>query len=268
MQQVTSTDGTTIAYTRIGAGPPLILVDGALCYRDFGPMPDIAQRLSDNHTVYFYDRRGRGESGNTEPFDKVREIEDIAALLAEAGGRAFLFGISSGAALALEAANALDGIEKLALYEAPLILDTTMSPLPADFRQRLQRSIDQGRPGDAVKAFMKRVGTPGFAIVMMRFMPMWKKLTAVGPTLPHDISFIEPDSRGNPLPEGRWPNVGMPTLAIGGGKSPDYLKNAMKGIAANLPDARYLELEGQTHMVKPEVLVPALKTFFRDGGTR
>ena len=128
MPTVISKDGTPIAFERSGSGPALILVDGALCYRAFGPMPQLAALLARDFTVYTYDRRGRGESGLTAPFAVEREVEDIAALLEEAGGAACVYGISSGAALALEAANRSPGIRKLALYEAPFIVDGSRPP--------------------------------------------------------------------------------------------------------------------------------------------
>ncbi|HEV8174641.1 MAG TPA: alpha/beta hydrolase, partial [Actinoplanes sp.] len=133
MSTVTSADGTTIAYETLGSGPALILVDGAMCYRDFGPARGLAKALADSYTVYIYDRRGRGGSGNTLPWSPAREVDDLAALLAAAGGSAYLFGCSSGAVLAADAANVLPGFTKLALYEPPFIVDDTREPREPSF---------------------------------------------------------------------------------------------------------------------------------------
>lgn len=138
MSNVISKDGTTIAYDKIGNGPPLILVDGALCYRESGPNGPLASELKEHFTVFTYDRRRRGESTNTPPYSVAREIEDIEALINEASGEAFLYGISSGAALALEAINAGLSVKKLALYEAPFIVDDSRDPVPEDYLDELR----------------------------------------------------------------------------------------------------------------------------------
>jgi pimeloyl-ACP methyl ester carboxylesterase len=154
MNTVRSKDGTFIAFDRAGDGPPIILVDGALCYRASGPMGPLSKLLTPHFTVFTYDRRGRGDSSNTAPYSAEREIEDIDALIKEAGGSAFVYGISSGAALALEAANCGLAIKGLALYEAPFIVDATHPPIPEDFLARLNELIASDRRGDAVKMFL------------------------------------------------------------------------------------------------------------------
>jgi pimeloyl-ACP methyl ester carboxylesterase len=262
MSTVISQDGTRIAYETTGSGPPIILVDGAMCFRASGPMRQIAAELAPHFTVYLYDRRGRGESSNTMPYTPEREVEDIAALLAAAGGSAFVFGISSGAALALDAANRLDGITRLALYEAPFVVDDTETPLPLDFRARMSAHLAAGKAGAAVKMFMQRVRVPAFAIMMMRLMPMWKTLTGIAHTLPYDIEIIERHQRGTPLRTDEWPHVRVETLVIDGGKSPAWMRNGQRAISEVLPNARYATLPGQTHMVKAEALAPALIEFF------
>ncbi|MEP7000216.1 MAG: alpha/beta fold hydrolase [bacterium] len=264
VEKVQSRDGTWIAYERIGSGPAVILVDGALCRRDFGPARPLAKLLSDRYTVFIYDRRGRGESGNSLPYNVAREVEDIAALVFEAGGSVFLYGISSGAALALEAANAFPNlVKKLALYEAPFIVDNTRPAIAADFLARLDSLVADGERGAAVKSFMRFVGTPGFAIVIMQLLPVWKQLKAVAHTLPYDIQTVAPFQRGEHLPTTRWTNAKVPTLVADGGKSPAWIRNAMKQLASVLPMATYRTLEGQTHMLKPEVMTPVLADFFR-----
>jgi pimeloyl-ACP methyl ester carboxylesterase len=98
MSKVISKDGTEIAYETKGSGKAVILVDGAICYRNFGPMGYLSDLMASNFKVYIYDRRGRGESSNSKPFAVEREIEDLDALIREAGG-SMIFGISSGACL-------------------------------------------------------------------------------------------------------------------------------------------------------------------------
>lgn len=260
--KVISKDGTPIAFERSGSGPALILVDGALCYRAFGPMPQLAARLAPHFTVYTYDRRGRGASGDTAPYAVEREIEDIEALVREAGGSAFAYGVSSGAALALEAANRVRGIRKLALYEAPFIVDDTRAPVLTEW-ERIDEAVAAGRSSDALKEFMKLVGVPGIFIALMRVMPAWPKLKAVAHTLRYDGALMREHQRGKPLPARRWSAVDVPTLAVAGGKSPEWMRNAMAALANVLPRARHGTLEGQNHMVKPKALAPVLVEFFQ-----
>ncbi|MBK1785475.1 alpha/beta fold hydrolase [Prauserella cavernicola] len=261
MSTVTSADGTRIAYDRTGEGDPLILVDGAMCYRGQGPMTALAKELTPRFTVYTYDRRGRGESGDTAPYAVERELEDLAALLREAGGSAHLFGASSGAMLALEAANSGLAVRKLALYEPPLVVDDSRPPLPADLAEQYERSLAAGRPGDAVATFMRQVEVPGFMIALMRLMPVWKKLKGVAPTLPYDAAFVTRFQQGEPLPRDRWNGVTVPTLVADGGKSPTWMRNGVGALAGLLPNARYRTLPGQTHMIKEKVLAPVLAEF-------
>jgi pimeloyl-ACP methyl ester carboxylesterase len=262
MTTVTSADGTRIAYERTGAGPAVLLVDGAMCYRASGPARPLAQRLSSTFTVYTYDRRGRGESGDTAPYAVEREVEDIEALIKEAGGAACVYGISSGAALALEAANRGAGITRLALYEAPFIVDDTLPARPDDYLDQLDALIAADRRGDAVRTFMRTVGVPGVFIALMRIMPAWSKLTGVAHTLPYDFRVLGDTGRGRPLPGDRWTEATMPTLVMDGGKSPTWMRNAMAQFAEVLPAATYRTLPGQTHMLKPDAVAPVLREFF------
>ena len=262
MNKVISKDGTAIAFDRSGRGPAIILVDGALCYRASGPMGPLVAVLAPHFTVYSYDRRGRGESGDTAPYAVEREVEDIEALLQEAGGSAFVYGISSGAALALEAANRLPGIEKLALYEAPFIVDDSRPPLPEDYLARLNGLIASDSRGGAVKLFLSMVGVPAVVLFVMGLTPVWRKLKAVAHTLPYDITIVKDNQRGKPLAAGRWASVTVPTLAMDGGKSPAWIRHGMAALSRVLPNAKLRTLEGQTHMVKPSVLAPALVEFF------
>jgi pimeloyl-ACP methyl ester carboxylesterase len=256
-----SKDGTPIAFNRIGDGPPVILVDGALCYRGMGESGQLAALLAPHFTVFTYDRRGRGGSGDTSPYDVEREIEDIAALLSEAGGETFLWGMSSGAVLGLEAANRLSGIKKLALYEAPFIVDDSRSTTERDWA-RIAEAVAANRRSEAVKLFLKLVGVPAFFMAVMPLMPMWSKLKAIAHTLPYDGAIVGDNQRGKPLPTGRWASVTVPALVMDGGKSPAWMRHGNQSVASVLPNARYQTLEGQTHMLKPKAHAPILVEFF------
>ncbi|MBB5956433.1 pimeloyl-ACP methyl ester carboxylesterase [Saccharothrix tamanrassetensis] len=261
MGQVTSNDGTKIAYSKIGSGPALIIVDGALCSRSFGPAGKLAEALAPHFTVYTYDRRGRGESGNTAPYDVAREVEDIAALIEEAGGRAHLFGMSSGGTLVAEAVHRGVPVNRFAIYESPMVVDGTREPMSADLPAEVSRAVAEDRRGDAVKLFMDYVGTPKVVTALMRIMPPWKKLKAVAHTLPHDFALVGEFQRGVQPPADRWAGAKAPGLVIAGGKSPEYMRNAQASLARALPDAELKVLDGQTHMVKAQVTAPVLVDF-------
>lgn len=265
MKKILSKDGTAIAVDRIGQGPALVFVDGAMCYRASGPSQSMAAALAGHFTVFTYDRRGRGDSSDAGPYDVQREVDDLAAVITEAGGEAVVLGVSSGAALALEAASRGVPITRLALYEAPFIVDATRPPLPDDFVAGINAALASGRRGDAVKMFMKVVGVPGIFIMLMRLMPAWSKVTAVAHTLPYDFAIVGPFQKGQPLPTMRWNAATMPTLVMDGGKSPAWMRNATRALARVLPNATYRTLAGQTHMVKPKALTPPLVEFFRTG---
>jgi pimeloyl-ACP methyl ester carboxylesterase len=263
MKKILSKDGTAIAVDRIGQGPALVFVDGAMCYRASGPSQSLATALAGHFTVFTYDRRGRGDSSDGGPYDIQREVDDQAAVINEAGGEAVVLGVSSGAALALEAASRGVPITRLALYEAPFIVDDSRPALSDDFVPNLNAALSAGRRGDAVKMFMKVVGVPGIFIMLMRLMPAWSKATAVAHTLPYDFAIVGPFQKGRPLPPRRWSGAAMPTLVMDGGKSPTWMRNATRALASVLPNATYRTLDGQTHMVKPKALTPPLVEFFR-----
>lgn len=263
MPHVTSADGTRIAYTATGSGPALVLVDGALCHRAFGPSKDLVKELAPHFTVYAYDRRGRGESGDTEPYAVEREIEDIAAVIDAAGGEVALLGLSSGGVLALDAAAALDQVTKAAVYECPFIVDATHAPRPASLVDDMDALIARGENGKAVSSFMRTVGTPAAAVAVMKLTPIWKKLKAVAPTIRYDYRVLGDTGAGRPLPGDRWAGAKQPVLAMDGAKSPDYLRNAMRAVADVLPSAEHRSLPGQTHMVKAAVLAPVVREFLQ-----
>jgi len=266
MLSVRSEDGTKIAYEQTGSGPPLMLVDGALCHRANGPARALARELSSGFTVYTFDRRGRGQSGDVAPYAVEREVEDIGALTQKIGKPTYVCGISSGAALALEAANRGVEIHGLALFEAPFIVDDSRAPLPDDYRERLDRFLSAGQRADAVRLFLKVVGVPGLLLALMPMLPAWRKLKAVAHTLPYDAAVMAGTQQGKPLPDARWRLLTTPTLAIGGGKSPAWMQNAVRALAEALPNATQCTLPGQTHMVKAKALAPALTAFFQTSG--
>ena len=262
---VTSADGTQIAYESSGGGPALVLVDGALCQRSMGPSRGLAKELAGRFTVYAYDRRGRGDSGpGASSYAVAREVEDLLAVIEAAGGRAHVFGASSGAVLALEAARHGAPIERLAVYEAPFVVDDTHPPNDPRLPERLQASVDEGRRGEAVTTFMRTVGAPGPFIALMRLLPVWRKLKGVAHTLPYDLSIVIEHEQGRPLPAGYYADVGSETLVLAGGKSPAYMRNAQAAIAEAVPGARLETLAGQTHMIKPKVVAPVLTRFLGD----
>lgn len=264
----TSADGTTIAYDVTGTGPALVLVDGAMCYRDFGPSKELADALADRFTVYRYDRRGRGGSNIAKPaaagtMEAVeQEVADLGAVIEAAGGHAHLLGQSSGAFLALEAARAGLPIDKILAYEAPLILDDTHRPNDADLAQQVQKLVEKGKRAAAVELFMRTVGMPLVAVKIMRLTPAFKKLTPVAHTLAYDLGMCVPFQQGVPLPGGYFKNVSVPVLSVAGSKSPAYMTNAQQAIAKAVPDGRYVVLDGQNHMVEASALAPVAAEFF------
>lgn len=264
MSTVTSKDGTTIGYTRSGEGPALIIVGGAFQHRGIVPPEGEASApTASRFTTYVYDRRGRGESGDTPPYAVEREVEDIAALIAAAGGSAFVFGGSSGATLALEAARSGLAITKLALYEPPLIVDASRAPLPRDYVSHLNELIAEGRRGDAVEYFMTAaIGMPVEAVAPMRHRPMWPGLEAVAHTLPYDGAIMGDTMFGDPSTLRRYASVTTPTLVMDGGNSPEFMHNGAQALVDVLPHAQRRTLAGQDHGVAERVLMPILEEFF------
>ncbi len=263
MSKVTSKDGTEIAYEKQGTGPAVILVDPALCYRSFGPMTHLAELLSPHFTVYTYDRRGRGESGNSKPYAVEREVEDIDAVIQEAGGGAFVYGISSGACLALEAAIKLGGkIRKLALYEPPYNSEKGALPAWKEYRKQLAGLIKADHRGDAVALFMQFVGTPADQVDGMRQAPVWPVFEAVAPTLAYDAAAIGEDRLA---PVKLAAGITVPALVMDGGANlafMPFMHETATALAKAIPHAQQRTLEGQTHDVKLEVLAPVLVAFF------
>lgn len=269
-QPVTSTvvsdDGTTIAFDRYGEGTPLVLVGGAFQYRAFDPpTAELAKLLAGEFAVFHYDRRGRGDSGDTKPYETRREIEDLQAVIAEAGGSAYVFGNSSGAVLALDAAANGVAIDKLALYEAPFIVEDSRAPVPDDYLATLTKLLAENRRGDMVELFMGTViGLPAEMVAGMRQAPMWPGFEAVAHTLLYDAALMEGTQSGNPLTPGRWAAVSAPTLVLDGGASDRWVHAGADNLAEVLANAQRQSLPGQTHAVAPDVLAPAVREFLAD----
>ncbi|WP_219414618.1 alpha/beta fold hydrolase [Pseudonocardia nigra] len=264
MHIVTSPDGTPIAVDRVGEGPAVVLVGGAFQHRAIDePTARLAALLGERFTVHHYDRRGRGDSGDTAPYAPEREVEDLAAVIEAAGGSARVFAMSSGGALALDAARAGLPIRKLALYEPPFIVDASRPPVPADYREHLTALAAGGRHGEAVEYFLTRaVGLPAEMVAGMRQAPIWPVFEKVAPTLAYDAAFVAEHMAGSAEPLRRWTGVEVPALVVTGGASPEHFHTGADALAAVLPGAQRRTLPGQTHEVDPEQLAPVLSEFF------
>lgn len=263
MHTATSRDGTTVAFERSGSGPPLILVGGIFEQRalDSETARLVASPLLAEHfTVVHYDRRGRGESSDTQPYTLEREIEDIEALIDAVGGASFLSGISSGAALAFEAALALgEKVRKLALYEPPYNDDPAARAAWRAFRAQLRDVLAEGRHGDAVDLFMGLMGVPAEQLDELHQAPMWPLWEAVAPTIAYDAAALGEDGA---VPAARATLLMAPTLVVSGGASYPWMHVSAATLAEAIPGARHHTLDGQTHEVTPEALAPALVQFF------
>ena len=257
----TSRDGTIIAFTKRGSGPPLIIVDGAFCYRENGPATELAMQLAQHFAVFTYDRRGRGESGDTAPYSVEREIEDLRAVAREAGAVPYVLGISSGGALILQAVASGVGVKEIALYEPPYLADGNGPRSFENEKSRLQSLIAAGDHSGAVSFFMSNVyGAPrAFVDAMPILMPnAWRRNKLVVQTVPYDLTILDDRSVLN----ARSSSISVPTLVIGGEKSPEALRNAVDAVAAALPNARSRFLAGQDHNVSSRAVVPVLFEYF------
>jgi pimeloyl-ACP methyl ester carboxylesterase len=262
MKMVTSKDGTPIAFNQTGAGPAIILVAGALQYSAFDEWsPKLAAILAPQFTVIYYDRRGRGSSGDTQPFAVEREIEDIEALIDQTGGSASLCGISSGASLAMETAIKLGSkVRKLVMYEAPYNDDAAARQKWIEYRKQLEEALEEGRRGDAVALFMMLVGMPADHVPGMKQSPMWPLLEAVAPTLIYDHGDLL--GKDASVPSETAARVTTPTLVMDGGSSFPFMHTTAVALANAMPNGQQRTLEGQTHEVTAEALAPVLAEFF------
>ena len=261
MQTVQSADGTTIAFDKHGKGPALILVDGALEHRSMdSETARLGTRLSECFTVFHYDRRGRGDSTDTQPYAVEREMEDLDAIITEAGGSACVFGISSGAALAMQAAIRLGNrIKKLAMYEAPYNDDEAARRAWRAYRKQLAEVLADGRRGDALALFMMLVGMPPEHLDAVRQHPLWPIWEAAAPTLAYDAAIMGEDAS---VPTEKAAQVAAPTLVMDGEASFPFMHVTATALANAIPHAEHRTLPGQTHEVEAAVLAPVLVEFF------
>lgn len=264
---VTSKDGSKIAYDKTGNGSAVIVVNGAMQYRAFDPsLAQLAELLGKYFTVYNYDRRGRGESGDTLPFAKEREIEDVQALVDEAGGKAMVFGLSSGSVVVLDTAAVTPGITKVAVYEPSLIVDDSRRSVAPDYVAHLNKLVADGKRGDAVEYFMtEAVGIPAeYVGGMKQDVSIWATMTAIAHTIAYDGAFVADLMQGKPLPTNRWTTVKAPVLVIDGGASDAWMHHGAEALGNVLPNASRRTLAGQDHSVAPEVIAPVLIEFFKN----
>jgi len=258
MSELASADGTIIGYEIQGAGSPIILIDGAMCYRGSGPMDALATALADEFTVVTYDRRGRGLSTDTLPYEVDREIDDLAALIDAAGSEAALFGMSSGGALAvLTAARMGAAVTDLIVYEPPYMPEPARDAITTS-ADKLAAALRSGDRDTAVATFLARVGTPDAAIEGMRRSPNWASMVAIAPTLGYD-DLVMGDS-GIPQIAA---HLAVRALAIAGGASPDFLRWGAENLARSIPGAEFTVLEGQTHDVATAPLAEAIREHLR-----
>jgi pimeloyl-ACP methyl ester carboxylesterase len=253
-----SKDGTPIAYDRLGEGPPLILVQGAM--NDLSLMLPLAAQLQADFTVFPYDRRGRGASGDTHPYAVEREIEDLEVILDAAGGSAFVFGNCSGGALVLESVARGLPITKLALYEPPFIIPGTRAPLPPDYKAHLAELISAELRDEAIEYFTTAaVGLPAEVLVDVRDGAMWPSLIAMAPTLVYDDAVMGDCS----VPTELLASITLPALVMDGAESPGWAKSSVQALVNALPNSYHYSLPGQDHHLVAEAVAPVLREFLQ-----
>jgi pimeloyl-ACP methyl ester carboxylesterase len=255
--RVTSSDGTQIAFEKVGRGPALIVVSGALSHRALLRDNALAPQLAEHFTVYTYDRRGRGESTDVKPYAVQREIEDLDALIEHAGGSAYLYGVSSGAALAMQAAATLGPakVTRLALYEPPY------GQQPAAFakqKQGVKKRVETGKPGDAAEFFLTAIGTPREGLEGMKQSPDWDAIAKMDFTLAYDFEVLGDGA----IPTDTARAIRVPTLVMNGDQSMPFMQSTADALAKQLRDAKRKTLAGQTHQAQGEVVAPVLIEFF------
>ena len=259
MKTTQSKDGTTLAYDIYGSGPALIFITGAICFRSFEPVLHDAQVLAQQFKVYNYDRRGRGDSGDTLPYAAQREIEDIEAMIDAAGGTAYLYGHSSGAILALETAMRLGSkVCKLALYDPSYASDAADQAEFKALSQGLYALLDAGKHDEAISLFLAGIGIPQEVIGGMQHSPQWATMTALAPTLAYDTILASDLS-----PLERVSRLTTPTQIIVGEESPASIHKVASQLRAAIPNAKFSKLAGQDHMPNPEVVLPMLSSFLK-----
>lgn len=261
MNTVRSKDGTTLAYETVGSGPPLVYITGAICFRRFMPVVRDAKQFGRDFTVYNYDRRGRGDSGDTAPWSVEREVEDIEAIIEAAGGKAHLLGHSSGGVLACEAAQRIpEKIPSMVVYDPSWVTDDDIAKREyQQLEQTVSGLLDENRNAKATRAFLSGIGMPRVFVALLPFMPGWRTMKALAPTLRYDI-----DLTREPPPVERFSSISVPTGVVVGEKSPDEIHEVGRQISEAIPTASFEELLGQGHMVSAKALLPLLNRYLKN----
>lgn len=254
---VLSRDGTRIVYDKVGSGPTLVLVNGALGFRGMSFAKQAAREFAKHFTIIDYDRRGRGESGDGSTYAVEREIEDLDALIRAAGEACYVFAQSSGAALALKAAAAGVPMKALIAYEPPYMVGDPADRPAADYGERVAALIAAGKRDEAVKLFMVTVGVPRFVVPIMRLFPFWKDMRATAHTLPYDAAIMGDFE----FPARELRSIKVPVVAVAGEKTTPTLKKAVDAVAATVPGAQHRTAPKMNHAIKPAVLAPLLRSW-------
>ncbi len=259
MKSIRSKDGTTLAYDVYGNGPALIYITGAICFRNFKPVLDDAKIFAREFTMYNYDRRGRGDSSDTLPYSIDREIEDIEAMIDAAGGSAFLYGHSSGAVLALEAARRIPSkISKVSIYDASYVHDEREKSEYAVLCTKVSELVRQNKNAQALRTFLIGIGMPKFFVYLLPLMPGWKIMKALAPTLEYDMLL----TRELP-PTVQASEIKVPMQIIYGEKSPAGIHSVAHQLAQAIPGAQLKQLDGQDHMASAKALLPVIAEFLK-----
>lgn len=254
MRIATSKDGTELAYDVSGDGPVLVYITGATCFRRFRPIVADVEVFATKFTVYSYDRRGRGDSGNELPYAIEREVDDIEAVVDAAGGRAILYGHSSGAALALEAAVRMpDKIDRVVVYDAPYVHDEAERASYAELGEKVRALLGEAKNARALKAFLRGIGMPGAFVALLPLFPGWKTMKELAPTLMYDIAITEVLP-----PVDRFESIRVPVNVVVGEKNPPGMQQVARELAEAIPQATHRVLAGQDHMVSAKALLPLL----------
>jgi pimeloyl-ACP methyl ester carboxylesterase len=258
MNTARSKDGTILTYDVYGSGQPLIYITGASCFRTFQPVVNDVKVFGKEFTVYNYDRRGRGDSGDTQPYSIEREIDDLEAMIDSAGGKAFLYGHSSGAVLALEAALKLENkVEKIVIYDPPYVHTETEKEKYKKLADTVYSHLSKKETKRAMKAFLSGIGMPKLFVWFLPIFPGWKTMHSLAPTLAYDIELTKDFP-----PLERFKNIKIPTLVLIGGKSPESMQTVGPQIAESIPDADFEKIFGQDHMVSAKALLLRFKKFY------
>lgn len=261
MPTTTSADGTSIAYDVTGSGPPLVYVTGATTFRRFQPVLADVKAFAREFTVVSYDRRGRGDSGPGGAWSLDRELEDLAAVVDAVGGRAAVYGHSSGAVLGMHAAHRFpEKVSGAVLYDASWVHDQTERAEYAELADRVGALLEDGRNAAALRTFLRGIGMPGLFVAALPLFPGWRTMVALAPTLRYDIEL----TRETP-PLDLAAQVAVPTSVVVGGRSPRALHAVARALAGAIEGSTLTVVSGQDHMVSAKAMLPVLRESLRPG---